>query len=41
MTSIALADDQTGIGSPSFDVAQRLIYVGSEDGAVFALRAPF
>lgn len=41
VTSVALAEGATGIGSPSFDVAQGLVYVGSEDGAVYAVRAPF
>jgi outer membrane protein assembly factor BamB len=40
-TALALADPATGIGSPSFDVLHRFLYVGSEDGAVYAVRAPF
>jgi len=41
-TSVPLTSGPTpGIGNPSFDLFHGLIYVGTEDGAVFAVAAPY
>jgi outer membrane protein assembly factor BamB len=40
-TTVTLTSDSTGVGSPSFDLFHGLIYVGTEDGEVIAVEAPF
>jgi outer membrane protein assembly factor BamB len=40
-TFVTLTNGSAGVGSPTYDVLNRLIYVGTEDGAVVALTAPF
>ena len=39
--SLVLGDGAGGVGSPSYDVRYDLLYVGTEDGGVYAVRAPF
>jgi len=38
---IVLGDGLSGIGAASFDVANQLIYVGSEEGFIYAVEYPF
>ncbi len=40
-TSVLLGDGTAGVGSPSYDVQNALIYLGAEDGVISAVRAPF
>jgi outer membrane protein assembly factor BamB len=41
-SSVPLTSGPTpGVGNPSFDIVHGLIYVGTEDGAVFAVAAPY
>jgi outer membrane protein assembly factor BamB len=40
-SSVLLNDGTAGVGSPSYDVANALVYVGAEDGVISAVRAPF
>lgn len=38
---VALTSGSAGVGSPSYDVVNSLVYVGTEDGALYAVHAPF
>lgn len=40
VSSVQLSPNNVSIGSPSFDVTNNLVYVGSEAGAVFAVSLP-
>ena len=39
-TSIVLGAGTAGVGSPSYDVANNLVYVGNEAGAIYAVSLP-
>jgi outer membrane protein assembly factor BamB len=41
MKFVDLTSGSAGVGSPTYDVFHRLIYVGTEDGAILAVSAPF
>lgn len=40
LRSIPLGDGSARTGAPSFDVSRLLIYVGSENGAIYGVRSP-
>jgi len=39
-TSVILGAGTAGVGSPSYDFANNMIYVGNEAGAVYAVSLP-
>ncbi len=40
-TFVVLGDGTAGVGSPSLDVTHGLVYVGAEDGSLYAVEVPF
>jgi outer membrane protein assembly factor BamB len=40
-TFVVLGDGTAGVGSPSLDVTRGLVYVGAEDGSLYAVDVPF
>lgn len=40
-TFIALGEGTAGVGSPSLDVTQMVVYVSAEDGSLYAVQVPF
>lgn len=41
VTFVVLGDGTAGVGSPSLDVTHGLVYVGVEDGSLYAVDVPF
>jgi outer membrane protein assembly factor BamB len=39
--SVLLGSGAAGVGSPSYDVIHKLVYVGTEDGSLYAVAVPF
>ena len=40
-SSVTLGDGTAKVGSPSFDVVNGLLYVGTDDGKVYAVSIPW
>lgn len=40
LTSVVLGDGGSGVGAPTFDVLNDMIYVGTEDGVFYGVSVP-